>query len=414
MPWLRRRWLGLVLFLSVAGPGIITASVDNDANGIATYSIAGAHYGYALLWTMPVTMVALIVIQEMAARMGAVTGLGLSDLIREQFGVRLAAGMMGVLLLANWSNTIGDFAGVAGSLEIFQVPRLAGVPVVAVGVAVLVLRGGYRLVERIFLFASALYVLYAISAILARPQWGTVLRSAVVPTLHSDAGFLVLLMAVIGTTIAPWMQFYQQSAIVDKGLTAEDVRLERVDVALGSFITNLVAGFIIIACAATLFPQGIHIDRAEDAARSLAPLAGVYASLLFAVGLLNAAVFSVAIIPLSTAYAICEAFGWEAGLDRTMAQAPVFYSIFLTVMGVSALVVLWPGLPLIPVMVASQALNGFLLPAVLIAMLRLVNDRRLMGDQVNGPGANAVAGGTTALLILLTVVLLVLWFLGKT
>ncbi len=413
MPWFRRRWLGLLLFLSVAGPGIITASVDNDANGIATYSIAGAHYGYALLWTMPVTMIALVVIQEMAARMGAVTGLGLSDLIREQFGVRLAAGMMGILLLANWANTIGDFAGVAGSLEIFRVPRLVGVPLVAIGVAVLVLRGGYRLVERIFLFASALYVLYAVSAILARPAWGQVLRSAVIPTLRSDSGFLVLLMAVIGTTIAPWMQFYQQSAIVDKGLTADDVRLERADVAIGALVTNLVAGFIIVACAATLFPHGIHIDRAEDAARSLAPLAGVYASLLFAIGLLNAAIFSVAIIPLSTAYAICEAFGWEAGLDRTMRQAPVFYSIFLTVLSVSALIVLSPGLPLIPVMVASQALNGFLLPVVLIAMLRLVNDWRLMGNQVNRTGTNLIAGGTAALLIALTVVLLILTLSGR-
>ncbi len=408
MPWLRRRWLGLVVFLTVAGPGIITASVDNDANGIAIYSIAGAHYGYALLWTMPVTMIALIVIQEMAARMGAVTGLGLADLVREQFGVRLTAAVMGILLLANWANTIGDFAGVAGSLEIFRVPRLIGVPLVAVGVAVMVLRGGYRLVERIFLGASALYVLYAISAVLARPQWGTVLRSAVVPAWSSTSGFLVLLMAVIGTTIAPWMQFYQQSAVVDKGLTHDDLRLERVDVALGSFITNLIAGFIIIACAATLFPQGIQIERAEDAARALAPLAGVYASLLFALGLLNAAVFSVAIIPLSTAYAICEAFGWEAGLDRTVSQAPVFYGLFLTVLGVSALVVLWPGLPLIPVMVASQTFNGILLPVVLIIMLRFINDRRLMGEWVNGPAANLIAGGTTAAIIALTVALLVL------
>jgi len=405
--WLRRRWAGLALFLSVAGPGIITASVDNDANGIATYSIAGAHYGYALLWTLPLATIALIVIQEMNARMGAVTGLGLADLIREQFGVRTTAAIMGVLLLANWANTIGDFAGVAGSLEIFHLPRLIGVPIVAVAVGVLVFRGGYRLIERIFLVASALFILYAISAVLAKPQWGTVLRAAVVPSLRLDSGYIVLLIALIGTTIAPWMQFYQQAAVVDKGLTAEDLRLERWDVILGAFVTALVAGSIIIATAATLFPHGIQVQRAEDAARALAPLAGTYASLLFALGLLNAAIFSVAIIPLSSAYAICEAFGWEAGLDRTVAEAPVFYGLFLAVLVTSALVVLWPGLPLVRVMVASQALNGILLPAVLVIMLRLVNDRRLMGRKVNSSGANAVAVATSAILILLTLVLLV-------
>ncbi len=407
MPWLRRRWVGLGLFLSVAGPGIITASVDNDANGIATYSIAGAHYGYLLLWTLPLATVALIIIQEMTARMGAVTGLGLADLIREQFGVRLTAGIMGVLLLANWANTIGDFAGVAGGLEIFHLPRLLGVPIVAAAVGVLVLRGGYRLIERIFLAASALYVLYAVSAVLSRPEWGTVLRSAVVPAWRPNAGYIGLVIALIGTTIAPWMQFYQQAAVVDKGLTVDDLRLERADVVLGALITALVAGSIIIATAATLFPHGIQVERAEDAARALAPLAGAYASLLFAIGLLNAAVFSVAIIPLSTAYAVCEAFGWEAGLDRTMSQAPVFYGLFLAVLVTSALVVLWPGLPLVKVMVSSQALNGILLPVVLYSMLRLVNDRRLMGDRVNGSGANLIAGATTVLLVLLSVALLV-------
>lgn len=407
MPWLRRRWMGLALFLTVAGPGIITAAVDNDANGIATYSTAGAHFGYALLWSLPVALIALIVIQEMVARMGAVTGMGLADLIREQFGIRAAAAIMGALLLANVANTIGNFAGVAGSLEIFRLPRMVGVPIVTVAVAVLVLRGGYRLVERIFLGASAMYVLYVVSAVLARPDWGTALRSAVVPTWRPGPEYVFLLVALIGTTIAPWMQFYHQSSVVDKGLTADDLRLERVDVTLGALITALVAGSIIVATAATLFPHGIQVERAEDAARALAPLAGEYASLLFALGLLNAAIFSVAIIPLSTAYAVCEAFGWEAGLDRSFSQAPIFYGLFLAVLAGSALVVLWPGLPLVPVMVASQALNGILLPAVLVIILRLVNDRRLMGSRVNSRGANLIAGTTTVLLILLTVMLLV-------
>jgi Mn2+/Fe2+ NRAMP family transporter len=401
-----RRWAALVAFLSVVGPGIITASVDNDANGIATYATAGAHFGYALLWALPLAAVALVVVQEMTARMGSVTGMGLADLIREQFGVRVTAAIMAVLGLANWANTIGNFAGAAGSLEIFRLPRVVGVPVVAAAVALLVLRGGYRLIERVFLGASALYVLYAISAVLARPDWGAVVRAAVVPAVRVDRDYLYLLVALIGTTIAPWMQFYQQAAVVDKGLTADDLRLQRVDTALGALVTALVAGSIIVATAATLFPAGIAVERAEDAARALAPLAGVYASGLFALGLLNAAVFSVAIIPLSTAYAVCEAFGWEAGLDRPLAQAPVFYGLFLAVLASSALLVLWPGLPLIPVMVFSQAVNGVLLPAVLLAMLRLVNDPRLMGRYVNGPAANAVAGAVTVVLVLLTVVLL--------
>lgn len=394
------------MFLSVAGPGIITASVDNDANGIATYSTAGAHFGYALLWTLPLAAVALVVVQEMTARMGSVTGMGLADLIREQYGVKVTAAIMAVLVVANWANTVGNFAGVAGSLEIFRLPRVVGVPVVAAAVGLLVLRGGYRLIERVFLGASALYVLYAVSAVLARPDWAAVARAAVVPAIRVEREYLYLLIALIGTTIAPWMQFYQQAAVVDKGLTAGDLRLQRVDTALGALVTALVAGSIIVATAATLFPAGVTVERAEDAARALAPLAGVYASGLFALGLLNAAVFSVAIIPLSTAYAVCEAFGWEAGLDRAVAQAPVFYGLFLTVLAASALLVLWPGLPLIPVMVFSQALNGVLLPAVLLAMLRLVNDPRLMGAHVNGPAANAVAGTVTAALVVLTLGLL--------
>ncbi len=394
-------------FLAVAGPGIVTAAVDNDANGIATYSTAGAQFGYALLWTLPLAAVALVVVQEMTARMGSVTGLGLADLIREQFGVRVTTAIMAVLVVANWANTIGNFAGVAGSLEIFRLPRLLGIPVVAAVVALLVLRGGYRLIERVFLGASALYVLYAISAVLARPDWSAVARAAVVPTVRLDRDYLYLLIALIGTTIAPWMQFYQQAAVVDKGLTAGDLRLARADTALGALVTVLVASSIVVATAATLHPAGIVVARAEDAARALAPLAGFYASALFAVGLLNAAVFSVAIIPLSTAYSVCEAFGWEAGLDRSPGQAPVFYGLFLAVLITSALAVLWPGLPLIPVMVFSQALNGVLLPAVLVAMLRLVNDRRLLGEHVNGSVANAIAGTVTAALVVLTLALLV-------
>jgi Mn2+/Fe2+ NRAMP family transporter len=406
--WLQRRWAILAVALSVIGPGIITASVDNDANGIATYATAGAQFGHALLWTIPVAMVALIVIQEMAARMGAVTGLGLADLIREQFGVRLTAAMMTVLFLANLANIVGNFAGVAGSFDIFHVPRALGVPLVAAGVATLVLRGGYRLIERIFLAASALYILYAISAALTRPEWGAVARAAVLPSWRSDPNFLYLTIALIGTTIAPWMQFYQQAAVVDKGLTSDDLRVTRVDVILGVLVTGLVAGSIIVATAGTLFANGISVTRAEDAARALRPLAGIYASGLFAVGLLNAAVFSVAIIPLSTSYAVCEAFGWEAGLDRSLRQAPIFYGLVFVLLAAGAVVVLWPGLPLLPIMVASQALNGILLPLVLYVMLRLVNDRRLMGGHTNRLSSNLVAWATVALLVVLSVLLVIL------
>ncbi len=398
----------LAIAFSVIGPGIITASVDNDANGIATYATAGAQFGHALLWTIPVAMVALVVIQEMAARMGAVTGLGLADLIREQFGVRLTAGMMAVLFLANLANIVGNFAGVAGASDIFRVPRLLSVPVVAVGVAVLVLRGGYRQIERVFLAASALYILYAVSAALAHPSWDVVARAAVVPSWQARPEFLYLVIALIGTTIAPWMQFYHLAAIVDKGLTAGDLRLERVDVVLGVLVTGLVAGSIIVATAATLFPHGIAVTRAEDAARALRPLAGIYASGLFAVGLLNAAIFSVAIIPLSTSYAVCEAFGWEAGLDRSLRQAPIFYGLVFVLLAAGAIVVLWPGLPLVPIMVASQALNGVLLPLVLYVMLRLVNDRRLMGVHTNRLPSNMVAWATAGLLVVLSVLLVIL------
>jgi NRAMP (natural resistance-associated macrophage protein)-like metal ion transporter len=398
----------LTIALSVIGPGIITASVDNDANGIATYATAGAQFGHALLWTIPVAMVALVVIQEMAARMGAVTGLGLADLIREQFGVRLTAGIMAVLFLANLANIVGNFAGVAGAFDIFRVPRLLSVPVVAVGVAVLVLRGGYRQIERVFLAASALYILYAVSAVLAHPSWDAVARAAVVPSWQARPEFLYLVIALIGATIAPWMQFYHQAAIVDKGLTAGDLRLERVDVVLGVLVTGLVAGSIIVATAATLFPHGIVVTRAEDAARALRPLAGIYASGLFAVGLLNAAIFSVAIIPLSTSYAVCEAFGWEAGLDRSLRQAPIFYGLVFVLLAAGAIVVLWPGLPLVPIMVASQALNGVLLPLVLYVMLRLVNDRRLMGVHTNRLPSNMVAWATAGLLVVLSVLLVIL------
>jgi len=401
--WFRRK---ILAFLAVMGPGIITANVDNDANGIAIYSIAGASFGYRLLWVLLLTTVALAVVQEMSARMGTVTGKGLSDLIREQFGVRATVFAMSTLLITNWANTVGDFAGVAGSLEIFGVSRYISVPIAAVLIWLLVLRGRYKQVERAFLFASLMYVTYIASAILAKPPWGRVFREMLTPTFETNPAYLTMLIAVVGTTIAPWMQFYQQASVVDKGLTTRDYPYARMDTVLGVLTMEVVAFFIIVACAATLFVEGISIQTAEDAARALAPLAGRYASLLFAVGLLNAALFSVAIIPLSTAYALCEAFGWEAGLDRTFREAPVFYGLYTGMVATGALVILIPGLPLIPVMVLSQVLNGILLPVILVYMLRLTNNRRLMGDYTNSPLFNLIAT-TTVLVVGLSAILLV-------
>lgn len=405
--WLQRRWRALLLFLAVMGPGVITGNVDNDANGIATYSIAGASFGYRLLWTLLLSTFALAVVQEMVARMGAVTGKGLADLIRERFRVRLTVFVMAVLIVANWANTVGDFAGVAGATEIFGVSRYLAVPVAAVLVWVLVVRGNYRAVERVFLLATLIYITYIVSAILARPPWGEVLRATVTPSFTFDPAYLATTIGVVGTTIAPWMQFYQQAAVVDKRLTAEEYPQARLDTYFGMITTNVVAFFIVVACAAALFAHGVEIRDAKDAALALAPLAGRYASVLFAVGLLNAAVFSVAIIPLSTAYAVCEAFGWEAGLDRTFREAPAFFGLFTGILVASALVILIPSLPLVPVMLLSQVLNGILLPFVLIFLILLANDRDLMGPYRNSPAFNVIALVTVVAMIGLTILLVV-------
>ena len=381
--WLQGRWARLMVFLAVMGPGIITGNVDNDANGIATYSVAGAHFGYRLLWTLVLSTVALAMVQEMVARMGAVTGKGLADLIRERFRVRLTVFIMIVLVLANWANTIGDFAGVAGAMEIFGVSRYLAVPLAVVLVLLLVVRGSYRLVERVFLAATLIYVTYVISAVLAKPPWGEVLRTVLTPSWSFDRAYVFLVIGLIGTTIAPWMQFYQQAAVVDKGIGARDYADARLDTFLGVISLNAVAFFIVVACGATLFARGVEVRDAADAAAALAPLAGRYAAGLFAIGLLNAGLFSVAIIPLSTAYAVCEAFGWEAGLDRTAREAPVFVGLFTALIIASALVILIPGIPLIPVMLLSQVLNGMLLPFVLVFLILLTGDREIMGQHRN-------------------------------
>lgn len=397
----------LLVLLAVIGPGIITANVDNDAGGITTYSIAGAHYGYSLLWMLGLVALALIIVQEMSARLGVVTGKGLADLIRESLGVRATAVIIGIVLIANLANTVSEFAGVAASLEIFGISKYISVPLVAVGVWLLIVKGSYKSVERIFLVASALYLAYVASGLLAHPVWPTVLREAVTPSFHFEAGYVTIFITVIGTTIAPWMQFYQQSSIVDKGLKITDYTYERIDVVVGSVFAVVVAAFITIACAATLHAGGVRIETAQDAALALRPLAGPYAATLFALGLLNASVFSAAILPLSTAYVVCEAFGWEASVSRDWKDAPVFFGIYTALIALGAGIILLPVKSLVQAMLDSQTLNGVLLPVILVVMLRLINDRRLMGRFVNGRFFNFVAWAMVIALIALTGLLVV-------
>jgi len=397
----------LMVMLAVIGPGIITANVDNDAGGITTYSVAGAHYGYTLLWMLPLVAIALIVVQEMSARLGVVTGKGLADLIRESMGVKITALIIGIVLIANLANTVSEFAGVAASMEIFGIPKYASVPVVAVLVWLLIVKGSYGRVEKIFLVASAIYLAYVASGVIAHPDWGAVAKATVTPTFHFEAGYVTIFVTAIGTTIAPWMQFYQQASIVDKGLKVADYAYERLDVIVGSLFAVFVAGFIIVACAATLNAAGARIDTAQEAAAALRPLAGAYASTLFALGLLNASVFSAAILPLSTAYVVCEAFGWELGVDRSLKEAPAFFTIYTLLIVLGAAIILLPIRSLVQAMLASQTLNGVLLPVVLIVMLRLINDKRWMGKYVNGRIFNVIAWGIVGLLILLTVILIV-------
>ena len=407
----RSIWTRLVILLSVIGPGIITANVDNDAGGITTYSVAGAQYGYELLWLMPLVAVALVIVQEMSARLGVVTGKGLADLIRESLGVRLTSLILCVLLFANLANTVSEFAGVAASMEIFGVSKFISVPVAAVVVWFLLVKGSYRIVERVFLVASALYLTYVASGFMARPHWPEVLRALHTVRFRMEPGFLIMAVTIIGTTIAPWMQFYQQSSVVDKGLKASDMGYERLDVIIGSVFAIFVAVFITISCAATLYAGNLSIATAKDAALALRPLAGSYAATLFAFGLLNASLFSAAILPLSTAYVVCEAFGWESGMDRRVRQAPVFYGIYTAFIVIGAGVILLPLRSLVATMLVSQTLNGVLLPLVLLVMLRLVNDRRIMGRYANGPVLNVISWVIVAALIGLTLLLILSSFM---
>ncbi len=407
MRWLKLWKVRILLFVSVVGPGFITSNVDNDAGGIYTYSFAGAQFGYSLLWAIAPMMIALIVVQEMGARMGAVTGKGLSDLVREEFGLRTTFLLMLALVVTNFGNIVANFAGVASSLELFGQSKYVYVPICAAVVWWMVVKGTYKSMEKVFLVASCFYIAYIVAGVLARPDWFKALLSTVPrpsQTPITNPAYLFLITGMIGATIAPWMQFYLQASVVEKGVTMRNFRALRIDVIVGSIFAPIVAGFIVVACAAALNSAGYtQIHDAADAAQALRPLAGRYASILFAAGLFNASLFASCIIPLSTAYTVCEGLGFESGLDKSFSEAPFFYWLYTTLIAAGAGVVLIPDFPLLRVAVLSQVINGVLLPFILFFMLRLVNNRELMGEYVNSRLYNAVAWITTVAMVVLTV-----------
>jgi NRAMP (natural resistance-associated macrophage protein)-like metal ion transporter len=401
------RWKRFLIFLAVMGPGIITANIDNDASGITTYSVAGARFGYGLLWTLIPTTVALVVIQEMVARMGVITGKGLSDLIRENYGVKTAFFMMLGLLIANFGNTVANLAGWAASMEILGLSKYIMVPVGAVSIWMLVTKGSYRVVEKILLVACLLYVGYVVSGLLAQPAWSPVLKSTLVPAVKWDSEYIVLSIAIIGTTITPWMQFYLQSSIAEKGIKKEHYKASRLDVIIGCLITDIIGFFIIVTCGTLLFPHGIRVNEASEAALALKPLAGQYAYLMFALSLANASLLGAIIVPLATAYYICEAMGWEAGVNKRFREAPQFMWIYTMTIALASLVILFPGAPLVLLMVLSAVVNGFLLPFVLVYALLIVNNKKLMGEFTNPKSYNYISWGTVIAITVLTLFLIV-------
>jgi NRAMP (natural resistance-associated macrophage protein)-like metal ion transporter len=396
----------LIILLSLVGPAIITSNIDNDAGGIAIYSIAGARYGYSLLWTLIPTVFLLIIYQEMSSRMGVVTGKGLADLIRENYGIKTAFWVMLCLFFTNLGNTMAEFSGWAASLELFNVNKYVSVPLGALFVWFLVRRWNYSIFEKIFLFVCLIYTTYIFSAFLAKPDWGDVMTKTITPSIQWNTDYLIIIVSIIGTSITPWQQFYLQSVVVEKGLGEKDLWAARIDVVFGSIMMGLVAYFIMVACGATLFPAGIMVDSAEEAALSLQPLAGKYAYILFAVGLANASLFSACILPLVTTYYICEAMGWESGVGKSFKEAPQFSFLFTAIIVIAVAIVLIPDLPLIKVMWFSQIINCFLLPVILIFMLQLINNKELMGEYKNSLWINVISYISTFILIILCVVLL--------
>ncbi len=402
-----KRFKNLMFFLGVIGPGLITVNAGNDAGGIATYAAVGASYGYKMLWGLLLITFSLGVIQEMNARMAVVTGKGLSDLIRERFGVKLTFFAITVLLVANFGVILGDFAGVAASMELFGISKFISVPFVAIAIWFLVTKGSYNKVEKIFLLFTFVFFGYIIASFLAKPDWGNVFKQMTVPTLEMNTGFLLAFIGMIGTTITPYMQFYLQSSIVDKRLTLDEYKYEKLDVYLGAFWGNAVSFFIIVCTAATLYKTGVSITSAQDAASALRPFAGQYAFVLFGVGLFGASVLAASIIPLSTAYAICEAFGWESGINNKISEAPAFFGIYLTLILLGSLLILIPGISLIQLILVTQQIAGILVPVILVFMIFIVNDQAIMGEYKNTPLQNGISWITVVFIIFLSLVMLI-------
>ncbi|MCX6260440.1 MAG: divalent metal cation transporter [Bacteroidia bacterium] len=403
----------LAIFFALLGPGIITGSVDNDAGGITTYSVAGAMYGYGMIWTLIPSLIVLLVIQEMNARMGIVTGKGLSDLIRENAGLKVTFFIFIGLLLSNIGNTTTEFAGVAGSMEIFGVSKYISVPVAAILVWILVVKGTYKIAERIFLIFSASLLTYVISALMAKPHWSEIGSAIIRPGIELNTQSLTMVIALVGTTIAPWMQFYMQSSVIEKGLKMKNYKFTVIDIVVGCIVTVVVAFFIMVACGSTLYPNGIEITIAKDAALSLKPLAGQLASQVFAFGLFVASVFSATILPLATAFYVCEAFGFEAGIDKSWDEAKEFYILYTGILVISAIIILIPNAPLIDISIWSQVLNGILLPVVLVSMILLINNKKIMGNYTNKPIQNIIGWGAVGILVVLSTLLLILPIIGK-
>lgn len=403
----------LAIFFALLGPGIITGSVDNDAGGITTYSVAGAMYGYGMIWTLIPSLVVLLVIQEMNARMGIVTGKGLSDLIRENAGMKITFFIFIGLLISNIGNTTTEFAGVAGSMEIFGVSKYISVPVTAFLVWILVVRGTYKIAERIFLIFSASLLTYVFSALMAKPEWSAIGSAIIRPGIEINTQSLTVIIALVGTTIAPWMQFYMQASVIEKGLKMKNYKYTVIDIVVGCIITVVVAFFIMVACGSTLYPNGIEISEAKDAALSLEPLAGRLASHVFAFGLFVASVFSATILPLATSFYVCEAFGFEAGIDKSWEEAKEFYILYTGILVISSVIILIPDAPLIDISIWSQVLNGILLPVVLVSMILLINNKKIMGSYTNKPVQNIIGWGAVGILVILSAALLILPVIGK-
>lgn len=396
------------MFLAILGPGIITGSVDNDAGGITTYSVAGALYGYNLIWTLIPSFIVLMVIQEMNARMGIVTGKGLADLIRENAGVKITFFIFIGLLIADIGNTTTEFAGVAGSMEVLGISKYISVPIVGIIIWVLVVKGNYKIAEKVFLIFSLSLLVYVISALMGKPQWGEIGKSIIRPDIKMNSTTLTMVLGIVGTTIAPWMQFYMQSSVIEKGLKIKQYKFVMIDIIVGCVATVVVAFFIMVACASNLHDHGIVINEAKDAAIALKPLAGNISSFVFAFGLFIASIFSATILPLATAFYVCEAFGFEAGIDKKWSEAPEFYNLYTTILALAVAIILWPNAPLIGISLWSQVINAILLPVVLICMILLVNDKKIMGKYVNKPITNIVGWASIILLIGLSLLLLVM------